>query len=454
MSRVWTILLVVLAATAAVFLFVIEPKLKSTRERQATENFVFWFDPERIRGLRIVNGDQEFRIDRRNDGWWIGPWPKDRASFKAVSDIVATAGRLEVHDIIRAKEGIDLDDFDLEKPKLRLDLVGDGEDSLYFGKEAAGQGRIYVRKANSRDVLVVDDDLQKLVFRKPEEFRDRRLTNLTPERIDGFTIKRGTGEIEVKRVGRDWELVRPLHARADSVAVNSLLEKLLGLQIVKFVADEAHDLSAYGLGEPQGEVVFQVDGEVRPSALRIGTEVIEQDRKLILAQFTARDSVYHLPMDAWTLLQIDPDDLRDRRLLALNLDAIDAIRFQRGEQEWMLEREGDDWKTGERRVAAETVNAFVDGMSNARVVEYLPLSDETLERSGLGNPVAGVTFDAWLSENTPEAVAGRRPVTKVTFGKVENGNLYVRVDDDPEICVVPESAFDALPASAGALGGD
>ncbi|MGH8047491.1 MAG: DUF4340 domain-containing protein [Chthoniobacterales bacterium] len=444
MNRALTILLVLLTAGVAVFLFVFEPRLKNTREHEADREFVLHFDPTSIRGIRIASGDDEFEISLRDDAWRIGPKPKDFASLQKVSELLKAAGNLRVFDVIPANDmgGRNLDDFGLDNPKSHLDLVGDGEATVYFGKEAAGDGRVFVRRGDSNDIYIVSDELQGLAFRNPQDFRDRRLTNLTPDRIDKFTIKRGAGEIALERGGHGWEVVRPLRARADDAAVEKLLNEMLGMRIEAFVADEANDLSAFGLAEPRAELILNVDGSDRPLALRIGTPVAG---KKVLAQYTARDSVYHLPERAWTALQIAPEALRDRRVAELNMDTVDAIRFNDGKKETLYERSGDGWKSGDRKLTDEEVSRQAGMLADAKVIEYLPLTDENLSKSGLDKPVTKIFFDAWLSENTPETTAGRHPVLVLSVGKQEAGKAYVRVNDDPEICVIPSVASGEFP---------
>lgn len=450
MSRFATFLLLGLAIAAALFLWLVEPRWQSTRERLATRDFVFRFDPAAITGVRVIAGRDGYELFRRPDGWWIGPKPRDVASLKMVGDLLKAAAELRVYDVIRVDElrdGRDLDDFGLEKPKSQLDLVGDGDPTLFFGKEAAGDGRIYVRKGDSNEIYVVSDALQQFAFRNAEAFRSRRLTNLRADQISGFTIVRGPGRIEVARDDFGWRIVSPFRARADAAAVDRLLDGVLGLEITDFVADESDDLSAYGLGEPRAEITMQVDGASRPIALRIGADVTADGKKSVLAQFTARDSVYHLPESAWKQLQVAPDDLRDRQLMALNLDTVDAIRFREGEKSWSIRRDGEGWKSSAALVAAATVEHLTTKLAAARVARYLPLTAENLRRTGLEKPAGEIRFDAWLSENTPETTAGQRPVATLRIGTREKGEVYVRVNEDAEICAIPAEALDGMAAT-------
>ncbi len=452
MTRLGTILLLVLALAAAAFLWLVEPRWKSTREEEASRGTVLRLDPAAIRGIRVVAGNDGFELTRKENGWWIGPKPRDLASVEEVAKLLNAATSLEVSDHIRAEDlrgSRALDDYGLETPRSQIDFVGDGQATLYFGKDAAADGRIYVRRADSRDVYVVSDELQRLAFRNAQEFRERRLTNLAPDDIEKFTIKRAGGEITLEHGAHGWEIARPFRARADDAAVEKLLKELLGLKILDFVADESDDLSAYGLGEPRAEWIFQVENEARPIALRVGADVNRTGDKALLAQLTARDSVYHLPESAWSLAQTSPDDLRDRHLVALNLDTVDAIRVSDGAKNLTLQRSGEAWQADGRTVPADAVKRLADALSGARVNSYLPLTSENLHQTGLDQPQAEIHFDAWLSENTPEETSGRHPIATLTVGRRDGEKLYVRVGENPEICVVPASLLEAMRAVTG-----
>ncbi len=86
-------------------------------------------------------------------------------------------------------------------------------------------------------------------------------------------------------------------------------------------------------------------------------------------------------------------------------------------------------------------------LTEAKVLEYLPLTTENLRKSGLDHPVGTIAFDAWLSENTPETTAGRHPVVTFAIGRRDGDKAYLRVDENPEICVIPASVLDAIPPS-------
>lgn len=455
MTRLGTIFLILLAGAGLVFLLVIEPNLVDTRSAERARTQVLEFDPNDVQAIRVTSGEYAYELTRKGEAWRIGPEPRDRAEPELVRQLLDMARELQAVDFISASEfrdERDHGDFGLSSGENRIELELEKRKlELWFGTEGATDGRVYVRRAGADDVYLIEDALENLAFTNPTGFRDHRLSDLDPSVVDRVVMKRPDGEIELRRTPRGWEITRPLRARADAAKVERLLSPVLGTRIFEFIADNATDLSAFGPGEPRGEWIFYPTGDNRAQALRIGEPTKFEDNPAVMAQFTARDAVFSLPTTAWDNLQVSPDELRDRRLLDLNPDTIDAVRVRSESDAFELRREGDDWKLKEgpdTTISHSRVSPMIDAIRLAQVQEYIAATDLTLADAGLLEPAREIAFDAYLSENTPEAVAGRYPVTTIAIGKSEDGRTFVRLDDNPEICVISTDAVSKIPVSS------
>jgi hypothetical protein len=450
MSRWPTILLVVLAMGAVVFLAIYEPLTLSPRERDISlrERGVLPLNPSQVSRIRIISGDSEVVLRRRGDGWQLGEKSKDRASTAEVERILQTAAQLQFLDRIEAREvpnAKDLSEYGLRNPKRRIEFGGDRNLTLFLGKDGANEDRLYVRTSESGNVYLVSDQILRQAFRPAGEFRDRRLTDLRPGQIDRLMIRRPDGEIELLHEARGWQIVRPLHVPADEAKVIGFLNVLLGLRVADFVAEDSGDLSAYGIVEGQKEISLYAGGSDRPQTLRMGTD----KDGVLFGQFTARDSVYRLPTEAAELLQITPEILRSRKLLPVNLDIVDRIRITTPEQVFVLNRADEGWTVtaGDQTFAGSdaAVHAMVTALATAEVSQFTPATGEKLAAAGLLNPQVQVEFLSVLSENTPEAKAGEQLLASAAFGKNEAGNVQVRVGDSPELATVEEGLLAVIP---------
>ena len=452
----WTpaIILGALALAAIIFLSIYEPLTQGARERQAADRsgLVLAFDPAAVEEIRIVSGETSFALKRRGNRWQFAHKSKDRVDASQVWALLGAAADLRYLDRIEAREfrkDSDWSPYGLRNPKRAIEFVNGGTVSLYLGKDAAGEGRIYVRTGKSRDVYIVEDKLLKLAFRDSGAFRDPRLTDLSPQQIDRVVIRRPAGEIELVQDASGWRIAKPLHARGDEKRIEEYLNRLLGLRILEFVAEDSGDLSEYGIAGGRNEISFFAEGSDRQQTLRFGTSRPGS----LFGQFTARDSVYRLPEVAAELLTATPDTFRDRRLLPVNLDMVDRIRLRAAGRELAFARSGDDWTIlgdGSKRASAAAIRTLADAVSTAQVSAYRTLAGEPLEKFGLLDPSLRIEFLSVLSENTPEAEAGEQVIASLSFGKVEGDSVYARVGDAPEACTVPAQILTAIPSDPAA----
>ena len=183
MSRLKTILLCALAITAIAFLVIYEPLTRSTREDAAAarKGLVLHLDPSKVREIRISTGVSKFEIKRLGNGWQLGTKSKDRADSALVERMLLAAAGMRYFDKIAGQElkaASELSNYGLRNPKRTIEFDGDQSATLFLGKDAVSEERIYVRTSASRDVYLVSDELLKLAFRDVADFRDRRLTDL------------------------------------------------------------------------------------------------------------------------------------------------------------------------------------------------------------------------------------------------------------------------------------
>src|SRR5205814_2850147 len=141
-----------------------------------------------------------------------------------------------------------LAEYGLNNPKLKLKLLGhDRPPEILFGKDAALEGKMYVRFENSKETFLAGQSVRKDIDKKPEEVRDRKLTDLITAQVSRIILKTPAGEMELQKKGDHWEIVKPLRARGDDQKINDLIAQITTARIQQFVADDHGDLRPYGL---------------------------------------------------------------------------------------------------------------------------------------------------------------------------------------------------------------
>ncbi len=441
MSRAATIFLLVAAVALAVFAVIYVPLSRDTGK--AVGDPLFSFDPGQMRVIKITNGEKGFELKKSDDGWMIGPDPEDRASVQAVKRLIDVARQTPVLDRMARAEFSDRDqlsEYGLRKSSVQFDFKGDKDHPLLIGKDAADDTRVYVRFEDSRDVYLIPDDLVRMILQPAENYRDRMPVRLRPDRVVRVVIRRPAGEIELRKEGGGWQLIKPLRAAASETAVEGFLDKLFRTQIAGFEPDG--DPASLGLAEPVAEVLAYGEGEDRPEAIRVGSVAPDGNYYVGLKP---RDVTARLPASVMDLLSVDPTSFRDPAIARINMDLVDQIRVSTPEGKLVFKRDGEEWTLDGRKASSAAIQRLVEALALAKATRYKPATDAELKKTGLETPVRTVGFYSVISENTPEVAAGEHLIEEFRISQVA-GELAVFPEGGAEVAFTRAPLLEAMPA--------
>lgn len=439
MSRTSTILLLLLAIGLAVFVGVTERWRFSVERTLQPGSPLFDFDPDDIRHISIKNGDQSFRINREKDGWMLETANPDAANPEAVNTIFKTALSTPVLDRIDPAEIHDqqnLATYGVLKSSLQLDFKGDRPLSLLFGKASADGNRTYVSFEKSNAVYLIPNDLVTLITLPPDNFRDRRVLSIDPDRVQRIEIRHGTTLLELENNGRGWRIIKPLAAPADNEAVAALLKKWSALHLVSFDQSSKKTKPSTAPFEQHSEIRIFSENTEAPQVVAIGKPSPDGFVPIRLQPRNIGGTASPALAEASA---INLDQLRDRSLARLNPDLVDLIRWHDGGSKTEIRRHEGKW-TG-------AVERFFQILSATKSLRYAPATPAELAAAGLDKPPTHLEFLSVLSENTPEALAGEHPVLSLAIGAPQaDGTIPVHIQGTPEISFVPASFLNNLPA--------
>src|SRR5438093_8391059 len=199
-----TVVLAAIALGVFVYLKFFELKHPGTEEARRQGQNVVNFDRDKIDGIVIQDGDEKIELRRRDNRWRLETPIKDQADSSLIDNLLSDLGSWQKEGTISAKE-IDADrsklsEYGLNRPKLRLKLLGpDKPPAILFGKEAALEGKMYVRFENSKETYLAGQSIKKDIDKKPEDFRDRKLTDLITARVSRVVLTTPVGEIDLQK---------------------------------------------------------------------------------------------------------------------------------------------------------------------------------------------------------------------------------------------------------------
>src|SRR5947209_1001357 len=450
-----TVVLLIITGGVFAYLFFVEHNALNTEDAAGEAQNVVNFSRDKITGITIQNGEDKIDIRRHEDKWRLEMPIKDQADATAVNSLLSDVDNWQKDATISAKE-MEADkskiaDYGLAQPKLRLKVSGEkAPPEIWFGKEAALEGKMYIRFANSKETFLVNQSVKKAIDKKPEDFRDRKLTDLIMAQVARVVLKTPAGEMELQKDGDHWDIMKPLHTRADDQKVGDLIAQVKTARIEQFVADDKGDLHPYGLAEPRGSITLFAQDE-KPGApgqsLQIGG-VPEKQKDQVYVRFPSRGFVYTLPKKIEEVLNSKPDDLRDRHLVRIDTKFLDRVTIDAaGKGKTVLARKDENWTIASRNnqpANSSEVNRLLDLMKAEQVTKFVEDVASDLPKYGLDKPQLQVTFSSFASENTPESVAGEHPFATIAFGKIDGDNVFARLGDEPFIVAVRRSLLDNI----------
>src|SRR5262245_39882228 len=194
-----TLILLVLAVGLGLWIKFFESKQPNTDEARREAGNVVNFDREKLEGITIQNGDDRIELRREKGKWRLTAPVKDQADGAEVDNLISEIENWRRDAVIPAKDvAADkgrLNEYGLVQAKLRLRLIEPkGPPEILFGKDSALQGKTYVRLGDSKEVIIATQSVRNSVSKKPDDFRDRKLTDLTTAQVARAVLRSAAGE--------------------------------------------------------------------------------------------------------------------------------------------------------------------------------------------------------------------------------------------------------------------
>ncbi|MCC6163912.1 MAG: DUF4340 domain-containing protein [Acidobacteria bacterium] len=243
-----TLVLLALAAALGGYIWFVEMKRDPADDEPKTEKVFTALEADTISALEVhaSNGDVT-TLRKEGAGWKIESPVQVAADASEVSGVTSNLASLDLTRVIDEKPA-SLDLFGLDAPRVTLTFTANGAPrTLLLGAKTATGGDTYARLDESPRVFTVPSWLEQSLDRTTFQLRDKSVVDVDREAVDRIAIIGAPGTIELKKDGADWLLTQPVHARADSAEVGSLLTRLSSSQMQAIVAEQPATLDVYGL---------------------------------------------------------------------------------------------------------------------------------------------------------------------------------------------------------------
>jgi len=447
-----TLVLVLIALVIGGLVALDSHKGTSTSDALSKNKRVLDFRSKDVTGMKIELTNQVYVLTKNEDQWQLEQPLNVHANYSTVSAILDELEFAERARTMSAKEleGVNLANFGLENPRVRLTLQGKkGDMVLLVGYETPTKDAVYVQLQGKKYVMVGPKSLYERLSPTLDDLRDRTVIDFQSASATRIEIKSTDRVIELARSSAAtnaeprWALTRPLSARADQRKISELLSDLNGLRVTDFVSEDPRDVHTYQLDEPEREVTVWTGESGKTVVLG---RALTNDLGKVYAKLKSTDSIYTVPSTAAQKFAVQANDLRDPQILAFAEENVRGVDVLHGTDKISLVYTDSAWRiTAPMAVMAEeaAVRQLLNHLSGLNARQFAADVATDLDKYGLAAPVATVSVRG----------EGTNVLAQLLVGALDESNSvrYVKRVGEPFVYGVDTNILSWLPTNYLAL---
>lgn len=393
---------------------------KATKGTDANTTKILTIPEDQFQDIRIKKVTGEVQALSRDTGKWRLTAPAALAADQdAVSSIVTNLASLSADKVIEEKAD-DLKPFGLNDPTLVVTIKRkDGKtDELLVGDDTPNGSGSYAKLPNDPRVFTISTFTKSTLDKRPEDLRDKRLIVFDQDKITRVELQAKGQTVEFgKDAQSEWQIVKPRPLRADSSAVNGLVDKLRDAKMDVTATEDA--AKGFAAGAPVARATVQ-------DAAGAHTLEVRKDKdKNYFAKGTAVEGAYKISTDVGDALDKGLDDFRNKKLFDFGFSDPGKVDVKGAS----YTKSGDKWMSGSKTMDNATVQTLIDKLRDLAATKFAA--------AGAGEPV----FEATVTSNN-----GKR-VEKVTIRK-QGAQYFAQRENEPSIYELDAKAVEDLQKAA------
>jgi hypothetical protein len=399
------------------------------------------------------DGQLEIRAERTNGTWVLTQPLAYPAEPAIVESLLVVLERLTPATYITRRELASRpkaeEEYGFTAPQATINLwCGNYRSILCIGAKTAPGDQVFVQVVGDEGVHIVDADLLKFVPRKADDWRNRTLLDAKLLAFDRVVVTNGPKTFELQR-DRDkslWRVVTPdFPARADSAAVEELLQSFQPLRVHQFVSDDPKaDLESFGLQSPALILAF-AQGTNTLATLEFGkgaTNNPNQSYARLLGNNAIVTVAKDLP-DVWRASTANA--FRDTHLVALTDARPVTVINVRADDNFSLIRTNDGWWVAPQNFAADTslVKDLLTNLAEMKVSQFkdvVPTVD--LPTYGLAAPSRQFLLKSAPADASADST--NLLLAELQFGTNQDHKIFARRTDESSVYEIQPADFQRL----------
>lgn len=383
--------------------------------------------------IRSEAGEQTRLQKTGEEGWRIVEPTKAAPDPAEVSGLTSNLSRLEIQRVVDENPP-DLKEYGLAEPRVQVAFKAGGEEHrlLLGGKTPPGTD-VYAKRGADNAVFLIPSHLESTFNRSTFDLRDKAVLKVEREKVDTMELAAGGRTVRFARADGEWRMTAPIQARADSSAVEGLVNRLAGLQMRSVVEDPA--LASKGLAKPAATV--RLGSGDSQATLAFGAAAGDG---AVYARDPSRPVVFTVDSSVLDELKKDAAELRQKDLFDARAFNTTHVEVTHGGQTFTFEKtratnaegqEEDRWRQTapqQRDLAPGSFDTLLSAITGVRATGFVEAPPKALAAPSLA---VTVKFDEGKKEE------------RVSFARA-GAEAYAARAGEPGAARVEPAAVDSI----------
>ncbi len=222
--------------------FAIEKPAKDKELSEGKEDRLAPEDMSLVQSFKLTIGELKIELQRQKVGWRILTPIQDIAAQNRIENLVTNLEKLKKTRVLYTPEKLaeakpDLTQFGLNPPKVILEYKTSEQSvpsEIQLGSQTPSGNLTYVL-TKSHGLSIGTMDLDFLSTQNPDDFREMRISTVTPSDYDEVEVTRGSQKIKFTRENDQWVMNGLYHdLPIDKDFVSNYIEKISFMRANKF----------------------------------------------------------------------------------------------------------------------------------------------------------------------------------------------------------------------------
>jgi hypothetical protein len=387
-----------------------------------------------VTGVDVVTDAETIALEPGSDNRWRITRPVTLAADTAeVNDLLEKLSSATVKEFV-AEAPRSREPYGLERP-LRV-TVHTGKDkerasrTLLVGRLDAQKKGLYAMREGESSVLLLPEEIGKLVPRNVGAIRNKQLVEFERDRITRIDLESPKGAVTLAKDKDRWTITAPQALPADQVEAGALLSRLRELRAQGFLSDDASAIARF-VPRAAVRVTLTEQGGAATTVLLAPSPERRGGQPSAYAAVADKGPVILVEAKALDDLARSVNDLREHTLFSgVEPKDIKRLRVSTGGQTAVVERSGDaDWKLVEPTKGAAKASRVDDVVYSVRALRWKDIvspGGEDAAKYGLDAP----SMEVVLFKSDGGELA------RLTVGKRDGERAYVRTGTGPAIYAI------------------